>query len=332
VHARDFIDTVLKNADGTPRKKLFEENVRDFLGADAEVNSEISATLSDPAKRDRFGLMNNGITIVASDVRVAGLDIFIRDFQIVNGCQTSNMLIEEDDQIQKGVSLMVKLIQADEPNVIDDIVRATNRQSKVEDAQFISTMKFLKRLETYFRARGADEANKLYFERRKGQYGPEGVAAMRIFDVREAARCFAATSLSRPDLASRYPNRLTGELLNEVYNEGNGEEAYYTACFALYRLKLLISNKRIDQKYSKLRWHILTAATLYCGKIFKSKGFKSRDEAMQNLFAASDGENSDALIKLIAVSIPNPEISRDLLKSPPLTSEILTRVNALKGG
>lgn len=167
VHARDFIDMVLKNPDGTVRKKLFEENVRDFLGVDAEVNSEISATLSDERKRDRFGIMNNGITIVAADVRVAGQDIFVRDFQIVNGCQTSNMLIAEDEQIKKGVSLMIKLIQADEPNVIDDIVRATNRQSKVEDAQFVSTMGFLKKLELYFRARGEDEANRLYLKDEK---------------------------------------------------------------------------------------------------------------------------------------------------------------------
>jgi hypothetical protein len=185
VHARDFIDTVLKNPDGSIRKKLFEENVRDFLGIDAEVNSEISATLADVAKRDRFGIMNNGVTIVAEDVRVAGQDIYVRNFQIVNGCQTSNMLIAEDQNINKGVSLMVKLIQADEPNVIDDIVRATNRQSKVEDAQFISTMAFLKKLELYFRARGEDEANRLYFERRKGQYRPENIPAVRVFDVRE---------------------------------------------------------------------------------------------------------------------------------------------------
>lgn len=323
VHARDFIDTVLKNVDGTVRKKLFEENVRDFLGADTEVNSEISATLSDTSKRERFGLMNNGVTIVAGDVRVAGLDIFIKDFQIVNGCQTSNMLIAEDENIVKGVSLMVKLIQADDANVIDDIVRATNRQSKVEDSQFISTMGFLKELEVYFRARGEDEANRLYFERRKGQYGPEGVAAMRIFDVRETARCYAATSLMRPDIASRYPNRLTGELLGDVYDKTNGEEAFYSSCFALYRLKLLISNKRIDPRYSKLRWHILCAASKYCGETHKADGFKSKYDSLYTLFAANDGAKFDELNNLITTGIPDPNISRDVLKSPPLTSDIL---------
>ena len=289
VSARNFIDKILKDSNGTPRKKLFEENVRDFLGVDVDVNSEIAATLGDKNKKPRFGLMNNGITIVASSIRPAGQEIFIRDFQIVNGCQTSNVLISLDGNVDDSVSLMVKLIEADDPAVIDDIVRATNRQSKVEDAQFISTLATLRKLEQYFNARGAGVDNRLYFERRKGQYGPEGIAPVRIFDVREAARCYAASVMMRPDLASRYPNRLTGELLNEVYGAGHPEEDYYTACFCHYRLRMLTSNKRFDGKYSKLRWHIITAASKYCGAQYKAWGCKTKNEALYNLRMMASG-------------------------------------------
>ncbi|MFA7895056.1 hypothetical protein [Pseudomonas putida] len=45
VTARSFIDAILKDNTGSPRKKLFEENVRDFLGVDVDVNSEIAETL-----------------------------------------------------------------------------------------------------------------------------------------------------------------------------------------------------------------------------------------------------------------------------------------------
>ncbi|NKN39852.1 AIPR family protein [Agrobacterium sp. a22-2] len=329
VLARSFIDSVLKNSDGTVRKKLFEENVRDFLGVDSEVNTEIAETLREKNRKSRFGLMNNGITIVASSVRPAGQEIFIRDFQIVNGCQTSNVLISLDEQVDPTVSLMVKLIEADEPTVIDDIVRATNRQSKVEDAQFISTLSVLRDLERYFNARGVGELNRLYFERRKGQYGPENIAPVRIFDVRETARCFAAISLMRPDVASRYPNRLTSELLNEVFKPGVAEEIYYTACYAHYRLKLLISNKKFDGRYSKLRWHILCAASKYCRENFKKFDCASKNTAIYNLFSHNEGVWFDRLEKLIRVAIPDPDISRDLLKSPPLTIMILSRVDGV---
>lgn len=329
VQAKNFINSVLKNPDGTPRKKLFEENVRDFLGVDADVNSEIASTLDSPDKKSRFGLMNNGITIVASSVRPAGQEIFIRDFQIVNGCQTSNVLMSLDENVDASVSLMVKLIEADEPSVIDDIVRATNRQSKVEDAQFISTMEALRKLEQYFNARGATEPNRLYFERRRGQYGPESIAPVRIFDVRETARCYAAVAMMRPDLASRYPNRLTGELLNEVFKPGVQEEAYYTSCFAHYRLKMLISNKKFDGRYSKLRWHIMSAASKYCSEQYKILGATTKMDALYKLFSANEGIWFDRLENLIATAIPDPDISRDLLKSPPLTASILANVDAI---
>ncbi|ELW9768510.1 AIPR family protein, partial [Pseudomonas aeruginosa] len=329
VTARSFIDSILKDQNGSPRKKLFEENVRDFLGVDVEVNSEIAETLSDEEKKPRFGLMNNGVTIVASSVRPAGQEIYVRDFQIVNGCQTSNILISMDAQVDNSVSLMIKLIEADEPSVVDDIVRATNRQSKVEDAQFVSTLDSLRDLEQYFNARGAGEANRIYFERRKGQYRTENVAPVRIFDVRETARCYAALVMMRPDLSSRYPNRLTGELLSDVFAQGAPEEDYYTACYSHYRLKMLTSNKRFDGRYSKLRWHIITAASKYCGAKYREMGCRTKNEALYNLFSSNDGDWFDRLDLLVKTALPDPDISRDLLKSPPLTATVLSNLDAI---
>lgn len=329
VTGRSFVNKILKDQHGVPRKRLFEENVRDFLGVDVDVNSEIAETLRDPEKKSRFGLMNNGVTIVASSVRPAGQDIYVRDFQIVNGCQTCNVLIAIDDQVDETVSLMVKLIEADDPAVIDDIVRATNRQSKVEDAQFISALSSLRDLEKYFMVRAAKEDNKLYFERRKGQYGAENIAPVRIFDVRETARCYAALVLMRPDLASRYPNRLTGDWLAEVFGDGKSEEDYYTACFCHYRLRMLTSNKRFDGKYSKLRWHLITAASKYCSAKYKQLGCASKNEALYRLFAANEGEWFNRLEALVKTAIPDPDLSRDVLKSPPLTQTTLSNVDAL---
>lgn len=173
------------------------------------------------------------------------------------------------------------------------------------------------------------EANRLFFERRKGQYGSESISPVRIFDTREMARCFAAIAMMRPDIASRYPNRLTGELLNDVFKPGVEEETYYTACYCHYRLRMLTSNKRFDGKYSKLRWHIMTAASKYCGAMYKALGTKSKNDALYQLFSANDGVWFDRLDQLIKVAIPDPEVSRDLLKSPPLTASVLANVDAL---
>ncbi|MEM0389835.1 AIPR family protein, partial [Escherichia coli] len=164
---------------------------------------------------------------------------------------------------------------------------------------------------------------------RKGQYSSESIAPVRIFDIREVARAYAAIVMMRPDYSSRYPNRLTGDLLNEVFSSDALEDDYYISCYCLYRLKALISNKRFDGKYSKLRWHILTAASKYCGNNYKAWGFKNKNEALHNLFSMNDGEWFEKLESLVKIAIPDPDISRDLLKSQPLTSTILKSVDSV---
>ncbi len=76
VKAKDFIEQILTDANGRLRQRIFEENVRDFIGIHGEINTEMAATLQDSVKQKRFGVLNNGITIISPDIRVTGFDIF----------------------------------------------------------------------------------------------------------------------------------------------------------------------------------------------------------------------------------------------------------------
>lgn len=169
VKAKDFIEQILVDKTGRLRQRIFEENVRDFLGIGADVNKEMADTIADSNKQKRFGILNNGITMISPDVRVSGLEIFIRDFQIVNGCQTSNVLFDNKHLIGDDVTIMLKLIETSDPAVVDDIVRSTNRQAKLDEEQFLATLDAVKALERYFNSRTDDEF-RLFFERRKNQY------------------------------------------------------------------------------------------------------------------------------------------------------------------
>jgi len=260
VKAKDFIEQVLIDKNDKLRQRIFEENVRDFIGLEGEVNAEIADTLKGRAETKRFGILNNGITIISPDVKVAGVDIYLRDFQIVNGCQTSNVLFENRGSVTDDATLMLKVVETSDPAVVDDIVRSTNRQAKVEEHQFLATLDAVKAIERYFDARGAEEEYRLYFERRKDQFSVhENVKPIRVFDIKEIARCVGAMFLDKPDIASRYPNRLTSEMRASVFDRSYREEIYHVAAYTLYRIKLLIGNKRIDGRYSKLRWHIMMA-------------------------------------------------------------------------
>ncbi len=259
VPLKEFVENVLMDTAGKLRVHIFEENVRAFLGASNPVNKQIHATLSDPEAQRKFAILNNGITIISPDVRVQNDKVSMDNYQIVNGCQTSNVLFEDYSLLLPESTLTVKIIEATDPDVIADVVRATNSQSKVDETQFLSFAKFVRQLERYFASTEdiPGEETKLYFERRNGQYKDMGAPKRRIFSITETCRAVGAMFLRKPELAYRYPTKMIFDLYDTLINDRNKEIIYYTAALALYRFKLLASNGRIDSKYSIYKWHIL---------------------------------------------------------------------------
>jgi AIPR protein len=206
--------------------KMFEH----FLGEENAVNEEIAETLNDADRRDLFSILNNGITIISPDVRVQGSAIFIRDFQIVNGCQTSNVLYECRGQVDESVMVTTRVIEVDDPKIVGEVIRATNNQTKIDEVQFLSLKPIMRKVEAYFDARGAEpesEDIRLYFERRSRQFVGQGIPDIRIFDMKEVARAVAAMFLERPDLAARYPTQMFDELSNQLLDANNYEAPYF---------------------------------------------------------------------------------------------------------
>src|SRR5690606_3288991 len=88
----EFRNIIIDDSDNI--KSVFEDNIRDYLEQESNpVNSDISNTLKS-GELDSFCILNNGVTIVAEEVTGAGDNITLINYQIVNGCQTSNVLYE----------------------------------------------------------------------------------------------------------------------------------------------------------------------------------------------------------------------------------------------
>ncbi|WP_395309301.1 AIPR family protein [Mycobacterium sp. AMU20-3851] len=335
VRAKDFIDSILVGKNGKLRQRIFDENVRDFIGADSDVNAEMDIALQDPIRRKRFGILNNGVTIIAPDVRLSAFEIYLRDFQIVNGCQTSHVLYQNRNSVDNEATLVLKIVETAELSVVDDIVRSTNRQTKVEESQFLATLDAVKMIDKYFIARGGDDEYRLFFERRTNQFNAhEDVKAIRVFDIREIARCVAAMFLDKPDLASRYPNRLTGELRDLVFDSKYREEVFYVSAYSLYRLRLLIANRKIDGRFVKLRWHILMAIRYYvCGdtlpRLDSSKVEQSAKRIREFIEDGSDQRVTE-INELCAAVVDIDKITRDRVRSSALTVDIKEKALALR--
>jgi hypothetical protein len=330
VRAKEFIKKVLCDDEDRKRQGVFDKNVRDFLGVDNEVNAEILGTLASSDKQKRFGILNNGVTIIAPEVKVQGTDFYIRDFQIVNGCQTSSVLYEARDSVSDDVSLMVKIISTSDESIVDDIVRSTNRQTRVPDKQFLATLETVKAIERYFDARGETEEYRLFFERRENQFADRRPKAMRVFDIEQLARCVGAMFFDRPDLASRYPNKLTSEMRDIVFRRSNFEEIYYTATFAYYRLGLLLGNQQLEAGFNKLRWHILMAIKYHLAEgasvAVTSKKIKGLCNKIDEFMKDSSGQTVHELKEMAATIADPAKITLDELRLQPFVREVIEKV------
>jgi hypothetical protein len=260
VPAKSFIESVLTDEQGGLRSYIFDENVRAFLGENTAVNGEIAATLKDLSRRDRFSILNNGITLISPDVRVQGSALFMRDFQIVNGCQTSHVLFQHRDDVDESVMVTARVVEVDDPEIVGEVIRATNNQTEIDDVQFLSLKPIVRKVEAYFNARGAEHNSadiKLYFERRSRQFAGQGIPDFRVFDIKDVCRAVAAMYLERPDLAARYPTQMFDELSDGLLNADNQESPYFAAALALYKVHAFVASARLPTDFRKFKWHFL---------------------------------------------------------------------------
>lgn len=150
--------------------KIFEENVRTYLGNRKRVNSEIFETCSSDATADYFWFFNNGITVTCSDFDVVyNADIpriKIYNMQIVNGCQTSMTLAEAQKQgvLNNKTRVLFKVYASQDSSFIDKITLATNSQNAVSNRDLRSNDMYQRDLEKLIKARG------YYYERKVRMY------------------------------------------------------------------------------------------------------------------------------------------------------------------
>lgn len=181
-------------------QNVFEDNVRDFQGLNA-VNLKIEETL----KSDNphlFSVLNNGVTIVANEIKISGDKCTLFDFQIVNGCQTSNILYQNRilDTLSN-MNIPIKLIVTTDDDIKSKITVSTNSQTAVKKEQLSAMTDFQKNLEHYYNAMEGD--GRLYYERRVNQYNNDSsVVKKRIISVSNQIKSFSSIFRQDPHLVT----------------------------------------------------------------------------------------------------------------------------------
>jgi hypothetical protein len=201
--------------------------------------------------------MNNGVTIIARVLRRTAHKFHIEDFQIVNGCQTSNVLFDFEGEIGD-VMVPLRLISSDDDEVIQSIVTATNQQTQLSREQLFAATEFPKKLEHFFQAH--DLPNRIYYERRSRQYERLPIEKVRIVTQANAVRAFAGMFLEEPHRTTRNFNALLDNVGKTIFVDGQRLEPYYVSSFALYKLEKLFRAQKLDSGFKAARFQILLAA------------------------------------------------------------------------
>lgn len=234
---------------------IFDDNVRDFQGENS-VNKKIKATLS-KGDFDLFCVLNNGITVVASSLTPAGNRFTLRDYQIVNGCQTSNVL--HDCQKLPGIdatNIPVKIIVTESDEIKTEITLATNSQTEVKTEQLEALNVFQKHLELYFNSEKTDP--KLYYERRSQQFNSlAGIKRTQIISIPIQIKTFASMFLRSPHLVSGYYGTIVNRFKGQIFASEHKFLPYFVSALCYFKIEQMFRTGDLPNEYKKARFQIM---------------------------------------------------------------------------
>ena len=164
--------------------KLLKANVRSFLNMTGSVNKGIRDTIR--KSPESFFAYNNGISTTAKDVTFEVVNgqlqiVSFKGLQIINGGQTTASLalatIKDKISLDKiFVQMKMTIVKETDKELIRNIARYANSQTKVTQTDLNSSHDFYVQLETLSRRifapvqSGAVKPTKWFFERVKKQY------------------------------------------------------------------------------------------------------------------------------------------------------------------
>jgi hypothetical protein len=240
-------------------QNVFEDNVRDFQGESNDVNKGIVSTITGDST-DLFGVLNNGVTIVTTSLNNTGNTFTIKDYQIVNGCQTSNVIYNNrDSENIDSLHIPIKIIATENEDVKNQITFATNSQTQIKKEQLASVTQFQRHLEQYYNSFEGDK--KLYYERRSKQYNRDAsIIKNKIITIPYQIKAFSSMFLHNPHMVTSYFGSIVKKLNNQesiIFHEDHAYAPYYLSGFAFYKLETLFRKRLIDAKYKKVRYHLI---------------------------------------------------------------------------
>jgi hypothetical protein len=240
-------------------QSIFDDNVRDFQGVANLVNSNINETLNSELP-ELFSVLNNGVTIVADSMKTSANSLTICDYQIVNGCQTSNVLYENRNNPKiDDINIPLRLIVTSDEDIKAQVTVSTNNQTAIKKEQLAAMSDFQKNLQHYYASINGE--GKLYYERRAKEYNSDrNIVKRKIITIANQIKSFSSMFNKNPHMVTTYLGTLVKTMGNNgsnLFEADHQYSSYYMAGLAFYRLDSLFNSGVIDKKYKKIRFYLI---------------------------------------------------------------------------
>lgn len=247
---------------------VFYDNIRAYQGENS-VNNAIAQSLKN-GEIDLFTAMNNGITVIARNMKTTGNNIHLVDYQIVNGCQTCNVL-QRNQHVNRidELKLTVKIISSEDKDISKKIIVGNNSQTEVKREQLVSLLEAQKYIEEYYNAQS--EFEKLYYERRSKQYRNSGadVPASKVVTIPFQIMAYISMIMGKPEKIRGYYGSIVDQFEKEgqkVFSIDTNPALYYTCALASLKMADFFTRNIAARKYKKVKYHFLFAFRLMCQK------------------------------------------------------------------
>ena len=274
----------VKDPDGkvvAVNRAVFFDNIRDY-DSKSKINIAIKESVRTGGGAE-FVFRNNGITVVSKNIDRTGDKFRLEDFQIVNGCQTSNVIFDlvygdsdsggaARDDLAQSIQVPFRLIGSRDDDFVSSIIVGTNRQNLVRDEQFWALRPFMKSFEEY--CRNLDSEEIIYFERRDNQYRNQDIERTRIMQPSVLMKAVAACLLFQPQRAARDYRGILSEYENTIFLDDQDVRIYHAVCYLYYRLEFLWRNQRIENQGKTFRYYILAGIGLHMTQAANVFGMK----------------------------------------------------------
>lgn len=314
---------LISTDDGNLNRELFYDNVRDFQGHNP-VNAEIEETLKSDELLARFPLLNNGMTVVAGGIKRRADTFDISDFQIVNGCQTAHVLFNNRERVGKHVFVPVKIVVTSDRQTVNDVIKATNRQTPVLPEALESLTPFHRELEEFYLASEGHlpDSDRIYYERRSRQYAAYDLSSSHVVTLTAQIKSFVGMYLNEPHSHPRYYGELLTAYEGRLFALDHKPHAYYSSGVAMHVLERWLSDRGL-RDVRAYKYHLLyVVRVLVAGHDIprlNSRGIEHYALSVAEKMRATDcGDVFERAVKIVQSARDRFELDRPRIgRNPP---------------